>query len=57
MTFALVVQSFHSVRVGRDRIEMVERGAWLRRYAMKVKAFALRVRDCGLRYALSWPNN
>jgi hypothetical protein len=52
---ALLVESVHvhDVRVGRDRIEMVERASLLRRVAMRLKAFALKVRDCGLRYALA----
>jgi hypothetical protein len=53
---ALLVKVVREVRVGRDRIEMVERASLLRRYAMRLHAFALRVRDCGWRYAIAWPN-
>jgi hypothetical protein len=37
-------------------LRLVERASWVRRYAMKAKAFYLRVRDCGWRYAIEWPN-
>jgi hypothetical protein len=33
------------------RCQIVARGSLLSRYAMRLRAFALRVRDCGWRYA------
>jgi hypothetical protein len=39
------------------QLRLIARASPLRRYAMKTKAFALRWRDCGLRYAIAWPNN
>jgi hypothetical protein len=48
----LLIKCSHSVRVGRDPIELVERASPLRRWAMRVTAFALMVRDCGWRYAI-----
>jgi hypothetical protein len=35
------------------RYRLVERASLLRRCAMRLMAFALRLRDCGLRYALA----
>jgi hypothetical protein len=35
------------------RYRLVARASLLRRCAMRVRAFALKVRDCGLRYALA----
>jgi hypothetical protein len=49
---ALLVETVISAHVGRDRVEMVERASPLRHYAMRVRAFRLRARDCGPRYAL-----
>ena len=53
----LLVSDVMQVRTDRDRVEMVKRASLLRHYAMRVHAFVLRVRDCGLRYAIEWPNN
>jgi hypothetical protein len=39
------------------RLRCVERASPVRHYAMRLMAFALRVRDCGVRYAIEWPNN
>jgi hypothetical protein len=52
---ALLVETIIQAHVGRDRVQMVERASPLRHYTMRVHAFMLRVRDCGLVYALTWP--
>jgi hypothetical protein len=53
----LLLSDVLEVRTGRDRVEIVERASLLRHWIMRGHAFYLRVRDCGLRYAIEWPNN
>ena len=46
--------SVASVRSAEShRLRRVARASGMRRAAMRVRAFALKVRDCGLRYALA----
>jgi hypothetical protein len=52
----LLLSDVLQVRTDRDRVEMVERASLLRHWIMRAHAFMLRVRDCGLVYALTWPN-
>ena len=38
------------------QVRLIARASLARHYAMRAHAFYLRVRDCGWRYALTWPN-
>jgi hypothetical protein len=44
----VVVLQPRFISVRPDRLRLVERGSAVRRLAMQAKAFALRIRDCGL---------